>query len=170
MLPSIFRKRCLILNARPHSPLKCLHLVLTQDDHLCWAFAIDSKYVVDGATGGAARWKDSNWTTRSGKLASHVDLWLEILPLLDALGQTATISHVFPHIYLRGNDRAEVQVVMSSDEELDTIYLAAKRIFLSSGASMHLSPKPHRSPTPQHPSPTDFSCGTPDPPDLQDFF
>ena len=43
--------------------LKCLRLVMTQDDHLCWAFAVDSKYVVDGATGGAAKWREANWTT-----------------------------------------------------------------------------------------------------------
>ena len=152
--------------------LTCLQLVLTQDDHLCWAFAIDSKYVVDGATGGAIRWRDSNWTTKCGKLASHVDLWLQVLPLLDVLGQRASGFHVFSHINLHGNDRAdalandgraasplfsyllpgtspnkrrhigiqdvaEVQVVMSSDEELDTFYNAAKRSFLSSGATMH---------------------------------
>ena len=128
---------------------------------MCWVFAIDSKYVVDGATGGAARWREANWITRAGKLASHVDLWLEVLPLLDALGHRAAVFHVYSHINLHGNDRAdnlanegrassplssylfpssspskrrridiqdvpEVQVVMSSDEELDALYLSAK--------------------------------------------
>ena len=151
--------------------LKCLRVVLSQDEHLCWAFAIDSKYVVDGATGGAARWRESNWTTRAGKLASRVDLWLEILPLLDTLGHRVSGFHVFSHINLHGNDCAdtlanqgkassplytyflpgssptksrhidvqevaEVQVVMSSDEELDSLDQAAKRDYLLSGASM----------------------------------
>ena len=183
--------------------LICLHLVLTQDDHLCWAFAIDSKYVVDGAAGGAARWMDSNRVTRACKLASHVDLWREILPLLDTLGHRVTGFHVFSHIHLHGNDRADTlanegrassplfsyllpgarpnkrrhidvqdvaELVMSSDEELDTIYLAAKSNYLLSGATMHLSPKLHRSHTPDPSSPFDFACGTPDPPDFQYFF
>ena len=78
--------------------LKCLLLVLIQDDHLCWAFAIASKYVVDGATGGAARWREANWVTSSGKLASHVDLWLEVLPLLDSLGHGVSVFLcVFPY-------------------------------------------------------------------------
>ena len=79
-------------------------LVLTQDDHLCWAFAIDSKYVVDGATGGAARWREANQVTTSRRLASHVDLWMEVLPLLESLGHRATVLHMYSHINLRGND------------------------------------------------------------------
>ena len=47
-------------------------------------------------------------------------------------------------LYIDIQDVAEVQVVMSSDEELHTIYLAAKRNFLSSGACIHFSPGPHK--------------------------
>ena len=87
--------------------LKCLQITHALDSHTCWAFAIDSKYVVDGATGGAATWRDSYWVTKSGKGASHIDLWLEVLPLLEALGHRAHVFHVYSHINLYGNDQAD---------------------------------------------------------------
>ena len=67
------------------------------------AFAVDSKYVIDGATVGAARWKEANWVTDFGQLAGHVDLWIEVLSLLEALGHRATVLHVCFHINLQGN-------------------------------------------------------------------
>ena len=95
--------------------LRCLQIVSAQDDHLCWAFAIDSKYVVDGATGGAASWREDYWVTKSGKGASHIDLWLEILPLLESLGHRALVFHVHSHINLHGNDRADALANMGRE-------------------------------------------------------
>ena len=83
--------------------MKCLQLVLTQDDHLWLAFAADSKYFIDGATGGAARWKEANWVINACRLANHVDLLIEVLPLLETQGHRATMLH----IKLQGNDLAD---------------------------------------------------------------
>ena len=40
-------------------------------------------------------------------LASHVDLWREVLPLLETLGHRVFVFHVYSHINLRGNDLAD---------------------------------------------------------------
>ena len=80
---------------------------MTRDDLLCSAFAIDSKYVDDGATGGAARWREANWVTDSRRLASHVDLWMDVLLLLETLGHRATVLHVYSRINLPGNNLAD---------------------------------------------------------------
>ena len=66
-------------------------------------------------------------------------------------------------------DVAEVQVIMSSDEELDALYHRAKRDFQLSGASWDNSPRPHRFPNAPPPSPSDLACDTPEPPEPQDF-
>ena len=60
-------------------------------------------------------------------------------------------------------DVVEVQIVISSDEELDVLYRRAKRDYQLSGASMDNSPKPHRFPTPPPSSPSGFACDTPEP-------
>ena len=87
-------------------------------------------------------------------LVAHVDLSMEVLNLLDKIGDRVMVFHVFSHINLFGNDRAdelankgrlksdlysnalpghrpakrprpnprdvaEVELVLSSDEELD---------------------------------------------------
>ena len=67
-------------------------------------------------------------------------------------------------------DGAEVQVVMSSDEELDVLYRSAKRYYHLSGATMYNSPRPHRFPAPPPSSPSDFACDMREPLESQDFF
>ena len=66
-------------------------------------------------------------------------------------------------------DVAEVQVIVSSDEELDVLYRRAKRDYQLSGASWDNSPRPHRFPTPPPSSPSAFACDTPEPTEPQDF-
>ena len=43
----------------------------------------------------------------AGALVAHVDLWMEVLNLLDEIGDRVMVFHVFSHINLFGNDKAD---------------------------------------------------------------
>ena len=111
----------------------------------------------------------------AGTLVAHVDLWIEVLALLGKIGDRVMVFHVYSHINLLGNDRADklanearlksdlyanalpgqrptkrlrpnppdvadVELVLSSDEELELRYINARR------QSLHLPPQPQRRP------------------------
>ena len=66
-----------------------------------WAFALDSKYVVEGVNGGAKLWKENDLQSQSGYLVSHADLWIMVLDLLSALGHSVSVLiHILILIWL----------------------------------------------------------------------
>ena len=65
---------------------------------------LDSTYVVDGVLGWARR--HHKWQTSSGP-ARHVDLWTQMLNILDEIGPEIQWLHVPSHIGIRGNEKAD---------------------------------------------------------------
>ena len=66
----------------------------------------DSLLVVNGVLGWAQRWRMHGWQNKSGVVA-HVDLWTQILHLVEKLGETIKWFHVPSHIGIKGNGRAD---------------------------------------------------------------
>ena len=62
----------------------------------------DSLRVVNGVLGWAQRWRQHKWQNASGAV-KHVDLWMQILDLVDQLGDTVKWLHVPSHIGIKGN-------------------------------------------------------------------
>ena len=66
----------------------------------------DSLLVVNGVLGRAQRWRRHGWQNKSGTVA-HVDLWTQILHLVEKLGEAVKWLHVLSHIGIKGNGRAD---------------------------------------------------------------
>ena len=107
---------------------------------------------------------------------SHINPRVNGNDLADGLADEGRASSQLYTYLLRGShptekrridvpDVAEVQVIVSSDEEPDAIYRRAKRDYQLSGASSDNPPNPDNPPS----SPPDFACDTPEPPESQDF-
>ena len=67
---------------------------------------LDSTYVVEGVLGRAQKWQRHKWQTTSG-LAHHVDLWTQVLDILDDIGPEIQWLHVPSHIGICGNEKAD---------------------------------------------------------------
>lgn len=73
----------------------------------------DSKYVVDAINQGwAKRWKANNWKRNKKDKALNVDLWKELLPLLDQ--HAITVNWVKGHSTDKENQRADKLAVEAS--------------------------------------------------------
>ena len=57
----------------------------------------DSMYVVDGVLGRAQKWRRHNWQTASGP-TWHMDLWTQVLDILEKVGSEIQWLHVPSHI------------------------------------------------------------------------
>ena len=66
----------------------------------------DSLLVVNGVLGWAQRWRRHGWQNKSGAVA-HVDLWTQILHLVEKLGEAIKWLHAPSHIGIKGNGRAD---------------------------------------------------------------
>ena len=66
----------------------------------------DPLLVVNGVLGWAQRWGRIDWQNKSGAVA-HVDLWTQILHLVEKLGEAIKWLHVPSHIGLKGNGRVD---------------------------------------------------------------
>ena len=66
----------------------------------------DSLLVVNGVLGWAQRWRRHGWQNMSGAVA-HVDVWTQILHLVEQLGDAIKWQHVRSHIGIKGNKRAD---------------------------------------------------------------
>ena len=62
--------------------------------------------VVDGAPGKAQKWKWHQWVGSNGPV-SHVDLWEEILSLLEICGNEVRWLQVPSHVGIKGNHKAD---------------------------------------------------------------
>ena len=56
----------------------------------------DSTFVVHGMLGRAYRWRSHKWQTQSGPV-QHVDLWTQVLELLDVIGSEVQWLHIPSH-------------------------------------------------------------------------
>ena len=73
----------------------------------------DSKYVVDAINQGwALRWQANNWKRNKREKALNVDLWQQLLPLLDQ--HTVEVRWVKGHADDRDNQRADQLAVKAS--------------------------------------------------------
>ena len=66
----------------------------------------DSLLVVNGKLGWVQHGQQHKWCNMSG-LVKHVDLWIEILDLLQQLGDEVKWLHVPSHIGIKGNSDAD---------------------------------------------------------------
>ena len=66
----------------------------------------DSLLVVNGVLGWAQRWRRHKWQNTSGAV-KHVDLWTEILDMVEQLGEAVKWLHIPSHIGIKGNGRAD---------------------------------------------------------------
>ena len=69
------------------------------------AVAMDSVYVHNGLQGAALVWQSKHWVTTQGPII-NVDLWMEILALLESLVATYLWVKVPSHVDIARNDRA----------------------------------------------------------------
>lgn len=73
----------------------------------------DSKYVVDAINKGwARRWKANNWKRNKKEKALNIDLWKQLLPLLDE--HEVTLNWVKGHSTDKENNRADHLAVEAS--------------------------------------------------------
>ena len=66
----------------------------------------DALLVVNGVLGWAQRWRRHKWQNALGAV-KHLDLWMQILDLVDQLRDTVKWLHVPSHIGIKGNGRAD---------------------------------------------------------------
>ena len=66
----------------------------------------DSLVVVNGVLGWAQRWRRHGWQNKSGAVA-HVDLWTQILHVVEKPAEAMKWLHVPSHIGIRGNGQAD---------------------------------------------------------------
>ena len=66
----------------------------------------DSTYMVDGVIGRAQKWRRHGWQTTPGPVR-HVDLWTQVLDILEKIGLEAQWLHIPSHIGIRGNEKAD---------------------------------------------------------------
>ena len=66
----------------------------------------DSLLVVNGVLGWAQRWRRHKWHNSAGKV-KHVDLWIQILELVERWGEEVKWLHIPSHIGIKGNGRAD---------------------------------------------------------------
>ena len=67
---------------------------------------MDSQYVYDGLKGAAFRWRAAGWVGQSGPVC-NVDLWIQLLELLDNVHATVRWLRVPSHTNIPGNERAD---------------------------------------------------------------
>ena len=70
------------------------------------AVATDSSYVFGGVQGAAIRWRLQQWVTGQGPVL-NVDLWIELLELLDNAIASYEWIKVPSHVQVEGNERAD---------------------------------------------------------------
>ena len=66
----------------------------------------DSLLVVNGVLGWAQRWRRHGWQNKSGAVA-HVDLWTQILHLVEKLEEAIKWLHSPSHVGIKGNGQAD---------------------------------------------------------------
>ena len=66
----------------------------------------DSLLVVDGVHGKAQKWRRHKWTGSAGPV-SHVDLWTQVLDLIESAHSPTHWMHIPSHIGIKGNTRAD---------------------------------------------------------------
>ena len=71
-----------------------------------FAVATDSSYVFCGVQGSAVRWRAQHRVTSKGPVL-NVDLWIELLELLDTAVPSYEWIKVPSHVQLKGNERAD---------------------------------------------------------------
>ena len=71
-----------------------------------FAAATDYSYVYGGVQGSAIQWRAQQWVTNKGPVI-NVDLWIEMLELLDASVASYKWIKVPSHMQLEGNERAD---------------------------------------------------------------
>lgn len=91
----------------------------------------DSQYLVDAITKGwVKRWQSKNWMRNKDERALNVDLWLQLLPLLEE--HTVTFVWVRGHVGNPDNERCDVlakQAAAQSDLPPDEGYEAGKTVY-----------------------------------------
>ena len=71
-----------------------------------FAVANVSSYVYGGLQGSAIKWRAQPWVTNKGPVL-NVDLWIELLELLDSASASYEWIKVPSHVQLEGNERAD---------------------------------------------------------------
>ena len=70
-----------------------------------FAVATDSSYVYGGVQGAAIKWRAQQWVTNKGPVL-NVDLWIDLLELLDQASASYEWIKVLSHVQTEGNERA----------------------------------------------------------------
>ena len=71
-----------------------------------FAVATDSSYVYGGVQGAAIKWRAQHWVTNKGPVL-NVDLWIDLLELLDLASASYEWIKVPSHVQVDGNERAD---------------------------------------------------------------
>ena len=71
-----------------------------------FAVATDSSYVYGGVEDSAIKWRAQHWVTNKGPVL-NVDLWINLLELLDLASTNYEWIMVPSHVQVEGNERAD---------------------------------------------------------------
>ena len=77
-----------------------------KSDDIKLVVVTDSQYVYDGLKGSAFRWREAGSVGPSGP-DCNVDLWMELLELVDTVSPTLRWLRVPSHTDIPGNERAD---------------------------------------------------------------
>ena len=90
--------------AEPHAVIEVVRKFRHQSIKV--AVAMDSSYVHGGLQGNALKWQAQHWVTGRGPVV-NVDLWTELLSLLETLAATFVWVKGPSHANIEGNDRED---------------------------------------------------------------
>ena len=113
------------------------------------AVATNSSYVFGGLQGSAIRWRAQQWVTNKGPVL-NVELWVELLEMLDVARAAYEWIKVPRHVQLDGNERADTLAELG--RKASPLYARANRrshllLTLVAASPERISPSPPPPPT-----------------------
>lgn len=95
--------------------IKALESIYTSEEILLYT---DSKYVCDAINyGWAKNWKEHNWMRSGNKQAKNIDLWEELLILLD--NHNVSVEWIKGHAATEYNNRCDKIAVQESKKQFN---------------------------------------------------
>ena len=116
---SIFHEEATNNGAEVLALMEALRLGISKDDLESILIRTDSNYVVTTFNERMFEWAESEWRTKSGKLAAHHLMWKEALDILNqfkATNKLVTVEWVKGHSSHLGNNLSDLYASMGTNK------------------------------------------------------